>query len=200
MNEVIKKVYQFNKENKSTIAKALGHILSSDDVSMNIKMYMIDKLLMRTTERENDESKNNKYYGQPYWTKKALEQIINQNNNMSIDKLKFIHEHCIPKKLIRNVILTLEKKDYKSIMHILENLAYAVVATEDDDRVLRKKGLNAKMPINHKLEINNTISNIFARYREAKIEIYKVRDVDNLSIENETDINALFCKVEKVDL
>ncbi|MDI1360799.1 hypothetical protein [Methylotenera sp.] len=98
-----------------------------------------------------------KYKGCKYWSEDAFK--------VRKKKVKFIHEHVVPKKLIIERLMSHKNPSQESVKHILEDYFIAVVVTVDQDKKLNKLGLRSKMP-----EGCNISDNPWARYDEAGIK------------------------------
>jgi len=133
-----------NAELKKRLATYLSHIFQNcEDDYLN--MLVLDRFLWTATE-DNNENEWVKYKGQPYWSEEAIK--LYQKNNIRNKKKDFTdlrHEHLMPRKVIKEKILTTDKSK-EAILEILNLYSYAVVITKEEDKVLKEKGLNTSMP------------------------------------------------------
>ena len=81
-------------------------------------------------------------------------------------KNKFTFEHPIPSNVISDLIID-NKDDESKIKNILLKTNLVTAITYEEDSKLRRSGFVSKMPLNW----NYNSGDMFARYREANIEI-----------------------------
>lgn len=190
-------ITSFNEKNKLQIARALATIL---DPKNNIREYIVKMLMYRliwAVTEINDEESSNKYFGQPYWSHRAIERV-NQNLRSKKPPCKSLrHEHVVPKKFIVAKILASDKSE-TSIYQIVNLFGHAVVVTEEEDKLLDYAGFRSTLPG----DINtNSIGQIFCRYiktndnlaENAKIKIIDTRAIDIRSLD-EYQIKSLQTK------
>ena len=100
---------------------------------------------------------NIKIVGQRYWTKNAMETYI-ANNKETNDYKTFdglIHEHAVPRKIIKEKIIDILEKNNDSnydkcideIWSIISSLSKSVVVTKEEDKKLDNKKLRQNMPV-----------------------------------------------------
>jgi hypothetical protein len=167
MSEVHLKVKSHNPELKRKLAAAIADRFRNespvDDHFKNADLKMAPWISERS-----DERKLVKYLGQPYWTKAAIENY-KQHRTKGLR-----HEHAIPRKLLIK-LLEESDKSKEAIFSILDNLVHAVIVTEEEAKTLDQKW-KSEMPIG--FEITNDINVIFARYKEANINVYYLENVN----------------------
>lgn len=124
----------------------------SDPMSNHIYEKVIIKELlwhattMKKGEYENEGMVQIKYVGQRYWSKKAIEQYIENNKGTGFKNCKgLIHEHAIPRNIIQQLIKTsLTKEIDKSkqvgeIHDILNIYSKSVIITKEEDKNIQNK-------------------------------------------------------------
>jgi hypothetical protein len=79
-----------------------------------------------------------------------------------------IHEHLVPRKVIREKLHGLKQPTALDVRRILDRYCIGVVITKDEDKKLDSKGLRSSMPKNWK-----ETDDRWARYTEVGIEIEK---------------------------
>lgn len=167
-------ISSFNKRNKERLATTISNIYSVDSNQKYINEAILDRLLWVATEN-NDVGRKIKYIGQPYWSTGAIKQLEVNKRNSKYYNYNLRHEHAVPKKLIRELILKGDKSQL-SIFAILDKFAHSVIVSKDEDQLLNKYGLRSKMP--KQLEDSYDFSNIFSRYIEVGIDIYNIGEND----------------------
>jgi hypothetical protein len=128
----------------------------------------ISLTLCHATELD-DEGKLMKYRGQPYWTSAALQRLL-ENQAFNQEKKPYhkkispyfglIHEHAVPRNLIRELIYQAPRSE-EAIFKILDELSHAVIVTREEDRFLNRAGLKSHMPPGIDFP---TPATVFARY------------------------------------
>lgn len=175
----------YNKINKMNIAETIASTYANSDIPDYIKNAILNRVIWIATEND-DNGVYKKYFGQPYWSEGAINQLQkNIIEKIKIDK-NLRHEHSVPKKEIIKKIINCNKSK-QEIFDILDKYAHSVVVSLDEDRLLDKAGLRSKMP--ELLQENLNIENIFSRYFVAGIKIYSV------GFDNPKDFS-----IEKIDL
>ena len=111
-----------------------------------IKELLWHATTMRKGKYENEGMVQIKYVGQRYWSKKAIEQYIENNKGTGYKNCKgLIHEHAIPRNIIQQLIKTsLNKETDKSkqveeIHDILNKYSKSVIITKDEDKSIQNK-------------------------------------------------------------
>lgn len=172
----MKVLISHNKKNKENIAKAIELLYKPENgIEDYIRKMLIDRLLWATTE-QSDNGNFIKYSGQPFWSVGALKRLLENKNDGKKPFEGLRHEHSVPKKVIKNSIINLQDKTFENIFKILDNLGHAVVVSKEENDELNKSGFGSKMPI--KLPDNPTIDQIFSRYKEVKVKICNINDID----------------------
>ena len=182
-----------NSINKENIAKAISIIFDSKNALPDyIKKMLLERLLWANTEHNNQGSYQ-KYFGQPYWSKGALYQLasnlgkrINNPKHRIYQDLR--HEHSIPKRIIRELILK-NKVSKDETFKILNTYGHAAVISKDEDGSLNAKRLRTKMAI--PIERINSMEEVFSRYKEADIQICDVRNLNVMQL-TVSDIDKLY--------
>ncbi|REH36100.1 hypothetical protein DFR26_2144 [Paraperlucidibaca baekdonensis] len=106
-------------------------------------------------------------HGNKRWTRDALDCYAK-------DKLtkNLIHEHTIPRKVLIEELMSLEAIDQISIHEFLSKFCFATVVTKEEDDLLRKAGLNSKMPTDWSFGDDD----VMARYKEANLSPVNIKD------------------------
>ena len=108
----------------------------------------IDELLWHSTTMILTKAKmvNIKYVGQRYWSEKAIEKYCTNNpeGTRGFKNCKgLIHEHAVPRKLIKTKILNILKIDenecINEIRKILELYSFSVIMTKDEAKKVDEK-------------------------------------------------------------
>ncbi len=73
-----------------------------------------------------------KYEGCPLWSKKAAERYAANPDT------KLIHEHAVPKKVVADLLLSLESPSEALVRTALKKLLIAVVVTPEEDAILNQ--------------------------------------------------------------
>lgn len=99
-------------------------------------------------------------HGNKRWTSDAIECFAKDMLTKNL-----IHEHTIPRRVLIEELMSLKSTSPSLIHDFLSRYCFATVVTKDEDELLRKAGLNSKMPIGW------TFSNgdVMARYVEAHL-------------------------------
>jgi len=183
----------FNLQNKRNIAKVI-ELLYANHIPEYILKMLLKRLIWATTEN-NNVGDQVKYDGQPFWSAKAIDQIIeNRKNHLNWDK-DIRHDHSVPKEVIIDKLNMLNAKTFQNILDIIDRYCFSVVISLDEDRDLTEKGYRSKMEA--ELEENNAVKNIFSRYIKCQIQICRISDnltLKNLSESELTDIKAT-CRI-----
>jgi len=167
----------------------LALILNNENVSEDVKKNAINYAIYNWTEA------NGKYEGNKYWSEKAYINYAYKDNR----PYKLVHEHIIPRKIIREKIFNeLEEQKIKnkskldslSLYLLFSRFVVAAVITKDEDDMFRNSydgiKLRSKMPQGYNILQKNRehwYENVWARYfavnekalkEENKIIIYDV--------------------------
>jgi hypothetical protein len=135
---------------KAEIASDVAFALRTDALHLAAKRAIIDQAIWVWSEFDG------KYDGCPYWSPDAIRA---QKNGEQL-----IHEHPVPRKVIRTKLFALRKPSPDNVFRLLKKLCVGVVLSKKEDALLNKLGLRAAMPSGW----NET--DIWARYTEAKIK------------------------------
>lgn len=84
-----------------------------------------------------------KYEGNRYWSIRALLDLKVQKKP---NEIKYIHEHIVPRRKIREEVLKLPKVTFDAVYGILESCLIGVVVKPEEDKLLNSMGLRQKMP------------------------------------------------------
>jgi hypothetical protein len=136
---------------KQVIANDLAFILNAKNLHRGTQQAVIDNILWVWSEFDG------KYKGCKYWSAKALSSVNKPK--------KLIHEHLVPRKMLREMIFDLNNPSSDELYKILDTWCIGVVVTVDEDRNLNKLKLRSSMPQNWDKE------NKWSRYIEAGIKI-----------------------------
>ena len=111
-----------------------------------IKELLWHATTMRKGENENEGMVQIKYVGQRYWSKKAIEKYIENNKGTGFKNCKgLIHEHAIPRNIIKQLIKTSlnkeadKRKQVKKIHNILNRYSKSVIITKEEDNNIQYK-------------------------------------------------------------
>lgn len=108
----------------------------------------------------------------PFRSKRANQICKSLGSGDEIKNRGLIHEHIVPKKLIREKLMALNTPvDKKTVKRWLKLSVYCLVTKESDDKVLNKSGFNQKMPNDNWKKENAIPDEIWARYKASGIEV-----------------------------
>jgi hypothetical protein len=151
---------------KITICEDLAIILGPDCVALSdgAKYAVIDQALALWSAHEG------KYDGCRYWTKDA---IVARHEHLRYDgtgqkppyEHQLIHEHIVPRNIIRDVLLRSHCPSAEEVNDLLEQYCVGAVITKPQDARLTDLGLRNSMPRGWQF------GNIWARYHASGIEI-----------------------------
>ena len=123
---------------------------------------------------------NIKIVGQRYWTKEAMETYIANNKEKKHYKIVdgLIHEHAVPRKIIKEKIIDILEKNNDSnydkcideIWSIICSLSKSVVVTKEEDKKLDNEKLRQNMPV----DWND--KDWDARYKESDIDYFDLNE------------------------
>jgi hypothetical protein len=119
---------------KETMSIDLALILNNKELHRGTKKAVVDNVLWTWSELDG------KYMGCRYWSATAR-----KTNNSKSKGL--IHEHLIPRKVIKEKILSLESPTHETIYKFLESFCVGVVITKEEDKILNNLKLASSMPI-----------------------------------------------------
>ena len=130
----------------------------STNVSEKVRRNAINYAIYNWTEA------NGKYNGNEYWSVEAYGKWAYEEKRA----YKLIHEHIIPRKVIREKIDELEKLDSLSLYLLFKKYVIAVVITKEEDNLFRKgyggQNLISKMPKEFGNEQEEWFDNPWSRY------------------------------------
>lgn len=135
---------------KDAMCKDLSKVLNAD-LSHGTKVAVLNEIFWVWSEFDG------KISGCKYWSKKAKKEYeINK-------KVKLIHEHIVPREVLRKMIFDMDSPTPKSLKEILSKYCIGVVVTKEEDEALDALGLRSEMPENW------DGSDAWARYKMANI-------------------------------
>lgn len=138
---------------KEEMCNDLSYILNEKKISFGTKMAVVDNIFWVWSE----------FYGK---IKGCKNWSVEAKKAYESDKsIKLIHEHIVPRKVIRDKLFNLENVNSTEIMKVLNSYCIGVVVTKEEDNRLNSIGLRSKMPINWDGK------DPWARYVAAAIEI-----------------------------
>ncbi len=136
---------------KDVICRDVSHVLRSAELHLGTKLAVIDQIFWVWSEFDG------KHAGCNYWSKAAIESGLKNKG--------LVHEHLIPRKVVREMLLNLKDPSPEAVNDILERLCIGVVVTKEEDTRLNDLGLNSQMPPDWDQQ------NLWARYHAAGIEV-----------------------------
>ena len=136
---------------KPEILEDIAFVLACDNLRFGTKFAVVDQIIWVWSEFDG------KHKGCRYWSEKAIATGSKREG--------LVHEHVVPRKIIRAKLFALRKPNIASVKRILNSLCIGVVVTKEEDDRLRQLKLHASMPDDwdHK--------DIWARYRKAGISV-----------------------------
>lgn len=138
---------------KETICKDLSEVLNCT-LSYGTKMAVLNDILWVWSEFDG------KIKGCKYWSVEA-KKLYDQDN-----KAKLIHEHLVPRDVLRQLIITSEDKSPEFLYSLLNEFCIGVVVSKQEDNHLNSIGLKSKMP----LDWNE--KDAWARHKAGKISLF----------------------------
>ena len=164
-----------------TIRKHVAQVLADTMASCypeNIKKRIINEMLWTATCDSEIGKKDGIKYAQAYWSEAAiLKRISNLGDKKSRKDDGLIHEHLVPKNLIKKYIENQINLDENLIENILNNYNHSVVVTKLEDKKLNDLDLRDKLPRHKELTMQPNINKesiLFSRYIIAKIPLFHV--------------------------
>lgn len=150
-----------NYRTKEVMARDLAVVLSAD-LSRGTRYSVCRQIASEWTELDG------KYKGCRFWSKKAFE-LWEANPKAKC----FRHEHAVPKKVVIELLLALDKPDAGFIYRVCEAFLIGVVVTMEEEKVLNAR-FNSAMPPEFS-ETNNPASlDPLLRYKQCGIEVIGV--------------------------
>ena len=117
---------------KDIICRDLAHILSDPNLHDGTKLAVVDQIFWVWTEFEG------KHKGCEFWSEAAI-------NSKLVGK-GLIHEHIVPRKIVRELLLDFDSPTPDAIRSLLDRFCIGVVVTQEEDERLNSLGLRSKMP------------------------------------------------------
>lgn len=127
----------------------VAKVLASD-LLYGTKQSVIDHVLWVWSEFDG------KKKGCLYWSKNA---------KRAKDGEPLIHEHVVPRKIIRDKLFSIKNPTKIKVRNILKTYCIGVVVTKTEDKKLTTEGLKSKMPEDWEGK------DIWARYSKSKIKL-----------------------------
>ena len=141
---------------KQVMLEDLAFVLSQGNLRHGTKFAVLDQIIWVWSEFDG------KHDGCRFWSNEALQS--------GSKRAGLIHEHLVPRNIIRSKIFALEMPDMHSIKCILEGTCIGVVVTKTEDDRLREFKLNKAMPDGWDGK------DVWARYRKANIPVMDMRN------------------------
>ena len=117
---------------KEVLCSDLSKVLNSD-LHFGTKMGVLNEIFWIWTEFEG------KIIGCPYWSNEAKKAY-------TLDKkVKLIHEHLMPREIIRKMVFDLDQPTAEDLMNLFSKNLIGVVVTKEEDNRLNDLGLRSKM-------------------------------------------------------
>lgn len=144
---------------RQELANNLSIILNTDGVNEKTKINAINYAIYNWTEA------NGKYEGNEFWSFEAYENYCYVKNRAN----QLVHEHIVPRKIIRDKVMELPSKDALSLYLLFDQFVIAAVITKEEDDLFRQlydgQKLVSKMPLEFTDEQNSIYyNNPWARY------------------------------------
>jgi hypothetical protein len=117
---------------KSEICHDVSFVLNCTELHIGTKHAVVDQVLWVWTEFDG------KHVGCKYWSKEAVATRSKRNG--------LIHEHLVPRKIVRDKLFGLRKPTTEAVRRTLTNWCVGVVVTAEEDQRLNAPGLNSSMP------------------------------------------------------
>lgn len=174
---------KFKFRTKEQMLEDVYVAFTKTDLSNGAKVSILNDVLWQYTHYYG------KYVGCPLWSQKAIVAYNNLNANKNFDEI-FIHEHVVPKDIIRKRLISLysESKLSKEIIKtIIEKCLIGVVILKEEDKVLDRTNLRKKMPpyLEGKPLEDYSEEDVWSRYTclnkflNFKINVCKVKEENN---------------------
>ncbi|MFC5049110.1 hypothetical protein ACFPK9_00560 [Rubritalea spongiae] len=119
---------------KQEICKDLSYVMQDPNLHIGTKLAVIDQIFWVWSEF------NGKHKGCRFWSQEALDS--------GLENKGLVHEHIVPRKIVRERLRSLDDKSPDSIYQLLEQFCIGVVVTKAEDYKLNSLGLSSKMPSN----------------------------------------------------
>lgn len=109
--------------------------------------------------------------GNPNWNLIFWSNCVSKKAEEVTEKKLIVKEHVIPLKVITDLLKQLsEDCTTKEIKKIIDTNLHFATITKEEDAILRKVGLNQKMPAEYYDPKSKLYNDIFARYKKTNIE------------------------------
>lgn len=136
---------------KQQIVEDTAFVLACENLQFGTKYAVVDQVIWVWSEFEG------KHRGCRYWSEKAVATGSKREG--------LVHEHVVPRKVIREKLFTLSKPSISSVKRILEKYCIGVVVTKEEDVHLRNLQLHSSMPEDWDRK------DVWARYKKANIRV-----------------------------
>lgn len=136
---------------KNEMVEDVAFILSCGNLTFGTKFSVVDHVIWVWSEFDG------KYEGCKYWSKNA---VLSGSARVGL-----IHEHVVPRKIIRQKLFDLKKPSATSVKRILNKFCVGVVITKQEDDRLRELKLQKSMPDGW------DGNDIWVRYKAAEIKV-----------------------------
>jgi len=147
---------------RKKLIQDLFTILNTKEITDRVKNNAINYAIYNWTEV------NGKYEGNEFWSEKAYKLAYVKRKDRAY---QLVHEHIVPRSVIREKIINLENKDILSLYLIFEKYVIAAVITKEEDNLFSKdydgEKLRSKMPkefYREEEERKEWLDNPWARY------------------------------------
>lgn len=171
-----------NKNHKRKIAKTISLLIDDkNEVPEFIQFFLVDRLLWATTEY-CDHEKFNKYFGVPFWSRGAIEKVLENIGSSIKPEKNLIHEHSVPKCVLGDKLDEMYMKKLTSeedVFNLLDGFCHSVIVSKDEDQILNQSGLRSKMPVGFDFGSDD---DVLCRYRAAGIEVFSVENDDLMQL------------------
>ena len=142
---------------KDEICGDLAFVLACEELHIGTRLCVVDQVFWVWSEWDG------KHRGCKLWSAKARE-VAEQVGKGPLRGI-LIHEHLVPKKLIREKLLALPSPSAVEIRILLDAWCIGVVVTKEEDKRLNDCGLGSSMPRDWDGK------DVWARYTMAGIDV-----------------------------
>lgn len=119
---------------KEEICRDVAFVLNCKELHYGTRRAVVDHAVWVWSEFEG------KYDGCKYWSEAARAFL------RSDGKTNLIHEHLVPRGLIRKTLFDLKPATPEAVRHVMETWCIGVVVTAEEDQRLNALKLRSKMP------------------------------------------------------
>jgi hypothetical protein len=129
MSNKVRRKKDSSVEIRKQLMEDLSLILSNERLTIKGKNNAINFAIYNWTEA------NGKYEGNQYWSFNAYESHAYNKTRAN----QLVHEHVVPRKVVREMINSLTQKDSLSLYLLFEAVVIAAVITKEEDDLFRNK-------------------------------------------------------------